>query len=233
MKKTAFALLILMQVVIITRILGQTPQENYMRKAGLNAALYRGPIQKRFMFRYNGTFYAFSSKFLSGEIWYNAKYYSGVVLNLDAYEDELCIAADNGTFAIILDKDQVEKFSFDNKNFIHVTPRMNIRNLPSGYYQLLYGGKDTLLKKIRQRYVEKTEQVDEKGVFRYFEKAVTYHLIRDGISYTVFKESSFPKIYKEKKKELKVFIKKHFPVYAAKSEGDNNFISIMKFIEGN
>lgn len=233
MRKFAYALSILMQVITVTFASGQTPQEDYMREASLNAALYRGPIQKRFMFRYNGTFYAFSPKFLPGDLWYNAKYYSGVILNLDAYEDELCIAADNGAFAIVLDKERVEKFSFDNKNFIHITSQMKIRNLSPGYYQLLYRGKDTLLKKIRQKYTERTEEVDEKGVFRYFEKAVSYHLIREGISYTVSKESSFPKIYKEKKKELRSFIKKHFLLYAAKDEGDKNFILIMNFIEGN
>ncbi len=206
-----------------------------MQEAGTEAVLYRGPCPMSFQFRYKGTFYAFDNKFSEGNLWYNNKYYTGVFLNLDANRDELYIVRkNNSTIGTVLKKNLVEKFTFDNnKEFTNITEESPVRNLPVGYYQVIYGGKDRLLKKIKKIYQEKPDQIDENGIYRYFNPSYSYFLVKDNTAYPVSKQKSFGNIYKEKKNGIKKFIKTNNLKDIKQEETDNCFRKIMQFIEEN
>ncbi len=65
---------------------------------------------------------------------------------------------------------------------------------PPGFYQVLYRGKDVLLKKIRKIYQEPISQSYTEGannkLERYFKTAVTYYLFKEHVYYLVKNRSS-------------------------------------------
>lgn len=172
----------------------QTDYDNYLEKAGHNAILYKGRIFKPQNFLFQGTYYAYSEDFTQGDIFYNGKGYRGVWLNLNANEDELHIRFSLASQVIVLDKNLVEDFEMDGHSFINIKGA----SVPDGYYEVLYKGKSTLLKKINKQY---EEEVAMTKIRRYVLQN-RYYILKDSVYYPVSGKNSFIKCFNENKKEI-------------------------------
>lgn len=164
MNKNYFYVILLLQLFIFNCAGGQSLPEEYMQQAGQNAVLYRGPLPQILPFRYNGSIFAFQETFTRCNLWYNHKFYPNVLLNLDAYRDELYIRIPDKLVTLVLEKKAVETFILEEKEFINILPETPYKNLMPGFYQVVYNGKDKLFKKIRQIYSERPGEIDGRGV---------------------------------------------------------------------
>lgn len=196
-----------------------------------NTILYRGPIALQLPFRYNGSIYAYEDAFSVGELWYNNKHYKDVLLNLDAYRDELYLKQPGGGQPLVLEKELVDRFTLREKVFIHILKNTEIKNLPAGFYQVLYTGQDTLFKQIRQKYSSRPADVDSRGVFNFFELNYSYVLIKEGRAHPFKSTGYLKKLYKEKNTSIKKFIRT-LPPAVKKEDPDKFMTSILQLIEG-
>ncbi len=231
MKKIVlFAVMLFLQPVIL---LSQAKYD-FVEEAGLDATVYRGPEAVKYPFRYEGTPYAYSEKFLSGSLVYNGVEYKGLLLNLNAHRDELHLKVPSAGIVLELDKNLVGSFSFGNRMFVGLVGAGAVDGLNEGFYQVLYSGKDKLLKKNVKSFHERLQNSgNSKGVFRFFDPADRYYAIKDGVPVQVSKVKHFSKVYREKKKAIKGFIRKNRDRFIDMEDRDMALLEVMAFIDNN
>lgn len=203
---------------------------DYLQRAGLNAAIFRGPEAVKYQFRYQGTPYAYTETFSLGWLVYNGVKYEGVELNLNAHRDELHLKITSSGIVLELDKDIVGDFVIGSRKFLTLAGKNAVEGLPEGYYQVLYKGGATLLKKNIRTFHERL-QSSGNGVFRYFDQSNRYYLLKDGQVYPVVRNKDFARIYKENKKAVKGFIRQNRMRFVEMEEKDPAFVAIMEFAD--
>lgn len=205
---------------------------DFIKKAGLNATVYRGAGAEAYPFRYQGSPYAYSDAFMEGTLTYNDVEYLGLLLNLNAHKDQLHLRIPSSGRIIELDKRLVEKFTIGNRRFAAFMGETAMAGLSEGFYEVLYKGKDMLLKKNIRRYYERL-QTSGKGVFRYFDPTNRYYIVKDGIPVQISRMKDFAKVYKEEKKAIKGYIRKNKIRFIDMEDIDLVFMEIMSFTDNN
>lgn len=206
---------------------------DYINDAKIDAVIFRGPTSIKYPFRFTGTVYAYSDEFMEGRVYYNKKEFAGVKLNLNSNRDELYIQMYGTGLVIVLDKKYVRDFSYGGHNFINHTASDGIEGLDYGYYEVLYAGKDMLLKRVKQVFSEKAG-VDAGGssILKMFYPVYSYYIIMDGKAVSIKKRGDFAKKYKEHKSAIKQHIRERNMHLAGKDANDRVFVNIMQFIDG-
>jgi uncharacterized protein YktA (UPF0223 family) len=96
---------------------------------------------------------------------------------------------------------------------------------------VLHSGKSLLLKKnVKKIAVRKHE---EKGIFRQFESADKYYVVRDGAYGQVLRVGDIVKMFDENKKELKGFIKNNRDRYFGSENREKFFKAVIGAADGN
>lgn len=211
-------------------------QEKYdcIRDIGLDAAVYRGPEAVKYPFIYQGTPYAYTETFLEGSLVYNGVEYLGLLLNLNAHKDELHLKIPAAGIIIELDRKLVESFSFGNRRYAGLMGDKAVDGLGEGFYQILYSGKDKLLKKNAKSFHERLQNGgSSKGAFRFFDPADRYYVIKDGVPVQISKVKHFAKVYKDKKKAVKGFIRKNKIKFIDMDDNDLALVEVMEFVDNN
>ena len=167
-----------------------------------------------------------------GSLVYNGVKYNGVELNLNAHRDELHLKITSSGTVLELDRNIVGEFVIGRRQFLTLVGKNAVDGLSQGYYQVLYKGGDTLLKKNIRTFHERL-QTSGNGVFRYFDQSDKYYLLKDGKVYPIARNKDFAKAYKEDRKAIKGFIR-HNRVKFMDMEGkDPAFVAIMEFADKN
>ncbi len=163
----------------------------YLQDAGSQATLFRGRLQNKYPFKYNGTFFLETRKFQEGEVMYNGKYYNHIFLNLDAYAQELVVRPDAMSAGIILYRDQVSWFGMDGKRFVNLR-YMGYSSAPEGYFEVVRDGEKPLLLQTYKRFRSQTGNVATSkeileldgnynpAVVTYFVKEERYYTLENG-----------------------------------------------------
>ena len=154
---TLLLLAVLLGCLFPAQSAAQDDYSLFHEKAGSASLLYRGHKAFVYVLRFNGTHYWSTPVFQQGEVVYNGKRYSDVLLNLDASRQDLVLRLDDGVSAKVLDRDCVRECSFGGQHFL------NLQNLygesaPSGYWEVLYDGRSKIV-----RRVVKTLENDMEG----------------------------------------------------------------------
>ncbi len=208
---------------------GQVTTDNYVGLVKDNAVIFSAPTAQRYPFMHDGTYYAFSDAFLANDLYYNGKLYKDVELNLNANSDELVVKAPEGGKNVVMNRDMVEWFTLDSKKFIGVKDG-EYEDLPGGYYEALYEGEGLVLKKITKMFKEGVE--DQKTVYSFI-PLVKRYVVRDGVAYPVKKVGDFNKIYKERKHDIRRFLKEQGREVSSKWNLDYGLAAVMEFVEQN
>lgn len=167
--------------------------------------LYRGAAPIQYRFHYTGTYFAYQDEYVKGNIIYNGKLYSDVLLNLNCHSDDLQVKIEKSDLIVILNKDFVNSFSIGNHYYINIGRRAtgNVylpgsnedermegvergfidESLPAGYYEVMYDGEMKLLKKTKKTYGERINQsagTDPKSAIeRSFSTTYSYYLVTE------------------------------------------------------
>ena len=121
------------------------PLEAYQQDAGGLSTLYRGKLQKVYPFRFNGTYYLDSRAFRKGDLLYNGKYYKDILMNIDAYSQELVVRPQATSSGVVLYRDEVAWFRFDNRLFVNLR-YLGYDKAPEGYYEVLRDGREPIIR---------------------------------------------------------------------------------------
>ncbi|CAN5518156.1 hypothetical protein BH11BAC5_BH11BAC5_01130 [soil metagenome] len=166
---------------------------------------------------YNGSQYIeYPYKFKEGDPYFNMPYpepgsvlydgvaYDSVLMRYNEITDELVI--NYYIERIQLLKPKIEKFHFFNSDFIKIEKDSLSRNLISnGFYNLLYRGKISLLKKEIKTIVESSSINVE--LLSYVEEKDYYYIKKDGRYYSIKRKNDFFDLLSDKRRELKEFVK--------------------------
>lgn len=136
--------------------------------------------------------------FDEGQLLYDGVLYSKISMRLDLYTNELMVLTPNITYRVVLDPGRVEYADFNGYHVIYISPDSEIK-LQEGYYQQLYAGKSSVLRK------ESFSLDRQAGRLANWSKR--YYICKDGISYRVKNKKAVLKVFKSHKKELERYIK--------------------------
>ena len=142
---------ILLSIAAVLLCLIATAQEEYLHNAGTLAALFRGETPAKYHFAYNGTYFMDSPEFKEGEVFYNGKLYSGILINVDAVQHDLLVRLNNSTTPVVLSRRHVNWFSIAGITYVNLNA-IGLADAPEGYFRLDADGEKPLFTQIRKYY---------------------------------------------------------------------------------
>ncbi len=190
-----------------------------------NIPVFRGELAQKYNYTLEGTVYAYSDEFHPGSIHFNGKQYSGLMMNLNAHRNELQVRIGTTGESIAVKRSLVGDFTIGKRNFTALYGERGIKGLAEGYYQVLYRGKDMLLKEIYKSTNDRTDYVNNITV-KVFTTRTRYWLVKDGKVTGIRDGNDLAGIYREHKDEVKRYLKGH-----KGEEKDVSLQAIMEFIE--
>lgn len=142
-----------------------------------------------------------------GSVAYEGVTYQNVPLRYDIYKNEAVILHYNGVSPLYLIQDKVERFGWDNNNFINIkTGQAAAANLTPGYYRAIYTGPSKILGKYKVELQSVVGNIGSltAGEFRHIKR---YNVWVDN-AYVEFKTAKdLLSILKNKRKELRQYVK--------------------------
>jgi hypothetical protein len=177
----------------------------YHQSFGEQSAIYNGPLYNGYPFTFKeGQPYFHSEEITFGTVVYEGIQYDSILMKYDEITDVLIIF--NSADQIQLWNERVESFHIFNADFIQPQKDSNVSGLGfPGFYNLLYNGKNSLLKK-EIKVIR--EQISATGDLQRFTDTKEYYYVKkNGTCYAVPNSKSFYKILGEHKDEVKQFVK--------------------------
>lgn len=182
-------------------------QSIYMRELDENAAIYVGKAYFSERRLTEGHAFFLENGWNKGSIVYGGVYYEDIPLLFDMVKGELVILYQDGKSKIALHNENIDRFSLLGHTFLRL-PQVSIkgRDMAAGFYDLLYEGEAKVL-------VKRTKTIKEdisSGTFRRFTKQDNRLYIKKGNAfYNVKSKGSVLRVFKDKRRELKSFLKKN------------------------
>ena len=171
-----------------------------------NIPVFRGELAEKYNYQIDGTVYTYSDKFEQGQVVFNGKLYTGLMMNLNAHRDELQVAIGSTGERMAPRRELVGDFTIGTRNYTSLYGQRKIKGLQQGYYQVLHRGEDALYKKIYKKVSERVESISQQTV-KVFTTRHKYYLVKDGKVYTIKNEKGLAKYYKQQKERIKEYIK--------------------------
>ncbi len=200
----------------------------YHQSLGDQTGLYNGIqyIGYPFAFKEGHPFF-YSPESTNGSITYDSVYYSNVMLLYDEIA-EIIIMQDSA-HRIQLHSSRVSGFTIANNTFIRLIKDSTAANLEkTGFYNLLYNGKTSLLKKEIKRIREEVLNVTD-GVQRFVDTKTYYYIKKDEKYFTLNRKKDVFRIFKEHKKDIQQFVKTNNLSY--KHDKDNLLIKVSAYYD--
>lgn len=176
---------------------------DYQSKIGRGSAIWNGQEYTGGDPSISGHQYFITKNFQYGSLVYKGNYYDSLLLAYDIYLDELVLVfSETGEFFTITpQKDFVEVFTLGAHRFI----RPDALSGEEGYFELLYNGPTTALAKRK-----KITTPFREGNFLYkYRESDSYFIFHQESFVEIGSKGSFLKLFKERKKEFKSYIRKH------------------------
>ncbi|MCY1526994.1 hypothetical protein D9M68_620450 [compost metagenome] len=170
----------------------------------LQSRLYNGPVYRSYGANVEGSANFQDLDFTLGEVVYDGEKFSDIPLLYDLYQDRV-VARVGKENRIALISNKVASFSINGHHFRYVDIADTSKNiLKPGFFDFIYDGQEKILAK-------RTKIMDfvsgKAGTDYYFSPKISYYL-KQGESYYAFSTANdFLNLHKDKKNELKQFMK--------------------------
>ena len=199
---------------------------DYNAEVGFDSPVYRGEIADKYSFPFIGTVYAYSDEFEMGDLEFNGKMYYGLMMNLNCHRGELLVQIGATKDCIVLKNSIVGDFNIGERRYTALFGERGIKGLAPGYYQVLYEGKDMILKQIDRKIYDHTD-FSSGNITKAFALKVKYWLVKDGMVKQIRRERDLQRLYKSFKKDIRSYMSVHSEV-----DMDINLEFIMSMVEG-
>jgi hypothetical protein len=182
----------------------------YYKNIGENAHIYNGgEYMMTSLYQREETKNLFFLSIFSqnGSVIYDGTLYQDVPLSYDLLHDELITNRYKQNFKIRLNADKVDGFTLAGHEFIRLSDD-SAHRIPdgTGYYEMKYRGKSAVIIKRRKKMEEKLTGI---------EAIVSYNpddhffILRNGFYVPVRTKKSVLNVFKDKKKELRKYLRKN------------------------
>jgi len=177
----------------------------YHQSFGNQSALYNGPMYGEYLFKFTDSHPFFNSPDpVAGSVIYDGIRYDSIFMRYDEVSDVLVINSQADRIQLFSEK--VEYFRLFNSDFIRLIKDSVANSLVStGFYNLLYKGTISLLKKQIKTILE---VISGNAELQHFTTSRDYYYIKkdDGI-YPVKNKKDLFKLFGGRKKEVQQYIR--------------------------
>jgi hypothetical protein len=143
-----------------------------------------------------------------GTVVYNGILYENIPLLFDEVYDNLVTTDPIKVFKITLIPYQVDRFTIEDHSFVRLSDSLNRSQPSNGFYEQLYKGHISLLRRER-KVVQEDISNQAEGIRRYIEVRVSFYVRRGDEYYPVNNKSSLLVALKDKSKEARKFIRQN------------------------
>ena len=177
----------------------------YNKAIGPQSALYNGPafIPYKFISKTNANFNDTTS-FNNGKVNYDGIVYTNAPLMYDLNKDLLLSHLHDGATVYSLVSEKVYEFNLFNHHFVRIIADTVNKQLATGFYDELYNSK---LRLLVHRTKKINDEINQQKVIYSFIPSNDYYLKKGMTYYEVNSLSKFLDVLKDRKKELKQYIK--------------------------
>lgn len=120
-------------------------------------AFFRGQIAPQYRMRFNGTYFWDDPVYSENQtLCYDGRVYEGMTLNVNAHTQQLLLRREGDALAMVIDRDKVEWFTIGGTLFVNLN-NIGFKDMPQGYYKVLYNGSAILLEHIDKRIASRTD----------------------------------------------------------------------------
>ena len=165
--------------------------------------IYTGAEHQYYSFRIEGNPFFFSDDIAPTDIHYNGFLYQNIEAYYDLHLQAIIVEHDNMSFAIRLDNKRISHFKMYEHKFVHLDVD-SISGMKSGFYDLVVDGP---VKFFVRREKELRKEIDNQIIREWFEPLTRYYVLKDGSYHRIKRRGQILKLFGDKKKELKTFIK--------------------------
>jgi hypothetical protein len=193
----------------------------YHRFIGNESALYNGQQYMEYdNLIHVGHPYFQSREFVMASVMYDNILYENVPLKFDIIKKNLIVKSPVGEFSFVLFDDKIRYFEMSGHKFIRlVKDSANQKVINTGFYEQLYKGNSIgLLKKDTKKIQEDLNYYD--GTRRSVVETADYYFRLNGMYHPVNTKSQALEVLKDKKTELKPYIRKNKLKFRANKEAD-------------
>jgi len=176
----------------------------YHQSFGGQSALYNGKEYEDYFFGFEkGQPFFYSAQPGMGSIIYDGVRYDSILMRYDEIKD--AVVVNHFTDRIQLSNEKVRGFNLYNSTFILlIKDSLSSSLVSSGFYNLLYEGKVSLLKKEIKTLKEITTSTAE--LLRIIEQKDYYYIKKEDMLYPIKSKKNLLEIFGDKKKEVQKFI---------------------------
>ena len=170
----------------------ESPYEDFMQNAEGKAVLYRGRKALSYRnLRFNGTYYAYTKDYAEGSVMFNGKLYEGILLNIDACQQQLLSRWADAMPEVIIDSRKVRYFTIGQDKYLNLSE--DGYDAAPGFYKVLRQDDSHFVVVLRTKTLHNSADnvngakigYDDPDynpeVFNYFSVTDKYYVIRDGV----------------------------------------------------
>jgi hypothetical protein len=183
------------------------PVKLYYQAIGENAHLYNGYEYMTPDARIKGSPFFLTDQISPADLSYDDGYYSQVPIRYDIVLDLVVINRLDQNYTISLISEKLKSFSLLNHYFIRINKdSLHGSGINTGFYDRIYGGKSTTIVKRKKTVLEQVQL--NIGTMYYLDENIYY--VKFGGKYVEVKgKSSVLNLFKDKKSEIKSFLRKN------------------------
>jgi hypothetical protein len=192
--------------------------------------LYRGGqyAEYGFLLKEGHPFFG-EDRLRKGTVVYNGILYENVSLLYDEILDQPVIPDPLKAFKIALISPQVGSFTIEDHSFIRLSDSLNRSQPANGFYEQLYKGHVSLLKRERKTIQEDLSNPAE-GIRRFIDVHVSYYHRRGDEYYPVNNKGSLLYALKDKSREARKFMRQnHLNV---RKDKENTLVKVVAWYDG-
>ena len=189
-----------------------TDYERFREASGPLSIIFQGRQSTEYGFPYNGTCYWTSPQFEEGSLCYRGKVYTGLLLNINAAEQELICSLPGSTVRGVLDGTDIDWVMMGGKKYVPAES-ISTATLPSGFWEVVYEGDALVVKQIRRLLRKDMDgalraRAEYDGLYRrnihdiFIAEINYYHIAPDGTVTPLRRNRDIRNLYPDRKKEL-------------------------------
>ena len=150
----------------------------------------------------NNPYFRDTLQFIKGTVNYDGNVYRQVPLLYDIYKDIVISLLSDTISKYDMLTEQVHYFDFSNHHFVRISS--DTANLKTGFYDEIYSKKLRVLTRYEKSIQTTT---NNQHLERFFDKSTSYFLKKGTTYFPVNSEGALIDVLKDKKKELKQYLK--------------------------
>jgi hypothetical protein len=178
----------------------------YHQHSGDQSGLYNGSQHSGYPFSFEaGNPFFKENKPGTGSVIYDGVLYENVSMQYDEVQEALIM--EDSSRRIRLLNDRIEMFTLFNNNFIRIVKDTESAVLvQSGFYNFLYAGKTSVLKR-EEKYIR--EDPSTGVLLRFVDIHLYYYVKMDNRYFSIKSKNNFLNVFGDRKKDIRQYIRKN------------------------